>query len=144
VCGQILADVVSPNRKLSVATVDQYCEPNKTGSTDRRERIKSSPHRPSAVENIVNKDDDPVIYAAAGHFRRRWSPVSAGGEIIAVHRHIEGSCGYRNAGYVGDVGSKPMREYDPSGRNTQEDEIRSLWRSLNDFVSDTPKSSVDI
>jgi hypothetical protein len=37
-----------------------------------------------------------------------------------------------------------MRQDDASGGNTEEDKIRSLGRSLDDFVSNTPKSSVDI
>jgi hypothetical protein len=70
--------------------------------------------------------------------------VPTAGEIVAVHRHIERSRGYRNASDVGNVGGKPVSENYASGGDAQQHKIGSLGGSLDDFVSDTPKSSVDI
>jgi hypothetical protein len=46
--------MVGSDRELSVATVNEDCEAHQAWPPDRGERVKSCPHCPPAVENIID------------------------------------------------------------------------------------------
>jgi hypothetical protein len=119
VCWQILPDMIGANGQLPMAPVHQHSEADQSWAADSGQRVKSSPNCPAAVQDIVNKHHDPVINAPTGNLRGRGSPVPTGGEVVPIHRDIEGPCGNGDSCNVRYVAGQPVREDYSPRRNTE-------------------------
>ncbi len=122
--GQVLADEIRTDRQLAVATVDEHREAYRARATVGGQRVEGGPDRAARVQHVVDEHDRRTIDPGgreAGRARRagRIRP-----QIVAVHRHVEGS----DRGTPGceslEHGGDPLGEQHTTSRDAQKHERR--------------------
>src|SRR5215217_3443630 len=116
----VLPDVISPDRQLPVAAVDQDRQPNGGGPPEVEERVHRGARGPSGVENVVNEDD-----GRAGHVERHAAAPHLGilfFAVVAIERYVQRAYGELQAFELADVRRDPLRQWDPAGEYPDERE----------------------
>ena len=85
---EVLTDVISADRKLAMAAINQDRELDRPWPAEVGEGIEGRPDGPSRIENVVDEDDDLVVHAA-GQFGATHRPDAPKAKIVAVHRGVE-------------------------------------------------------
>src|ERR1043166_5742386 len=81
--GHVLADVVRPDRQLTMAAVDKHRELDRPRPAEVHQRVHRGPRRPSVVDHVVDQHDDLAVDArhlAAGTAAVRRAQV----KVVAV------------------------------------------------------------
>jgi hypothetical protein len=70
--------------------------------------------------------------------------VSTAGQIIPVHRYVEGTARGLHTGDVLDHSAQSSGKHRAPGRNTEQNKIRNFRRGLDNFMGNATKSPIDV
>jgi len=142
--GDVLADVVGPDRQFAVAAVDKDGELNRTRPTQVGERVERRPDGATREEHIVDEDNHSPIDAFRRDLCFLEGANSPHAEVIAVHGRVDRSCLDRLALDGLDPTRDTAGESHPAGRDAEEDYLVGAVVSLHDLVGDTREGPSDI
>src|SRR5688572_21258539 len=140
--GQVLADEIRTDRKLSVTPIDQDRELNHSWSSQIDQRVERGPDRPSRVEHVVHQDDGLVLdrerdVGAADH------RGAAHVEVVPVEGDVERADRHRGPVDGRDLGGQPLGERHAAGPQADEGELLGAAVLFEDLVRDAGEGAVE-
>src|SRR5712692_7588509 len=79
-CGDVLADVIGPDRQLAVSAVDEHGQLDRPRASEVHERIHRGSRRPPMVDDVVHEHDHLAIDVR----HDRWSAVRGHAQVAVV------------------------------------------------------------
>ena len=133
--GQVLADVVGPDRQLPVPPVDQHGQLHRPGAAEVDDGVHGRPDRPPGEEDVVAEDDDAVLHVARqlGRPEGRHPP---GGDVVAVEGDVERADRHLDPFEGGDGLGQPLGHHDAPGVEADQHDVVSAVVPLDDLVCD--------
>src|SRR5262249_51212817 len=116
--GQVLADVVGPDRQLAVSAVGEHGELDPGRSAVLEERVDRGAHRAAGVEDVVDEDHSAVLEVevelrvADDWLAPAWRAPLAHVDVVAVEGDVELAEVELDAGALRDQAPQPLRERD--------------------------------
>src|SRR4029077_1976725 len=89
--GDVLADVIGPDRQLAVSSVDEHGQLDRPRAPEVHQRIHRGPRRPPVVDDVVDEHDHLAV--DVGHDRRSAVRGHAQMAIVAMLADVEGAHG---------------------------------------------------
>lgn len=87
---EVFADVVRPDRQLTMPAIHQNRELDRLRPAEIQDRVERRPDGPAGEEHVVNEDDDPAV--EVGRDRGRFQvPWAAEADVVSVQGDVEGS-----------------------------------------------------
>jgi len=71
-----------------VSAIDEHRKPNRAWATVVKEGVDRRAHRASGKENVIDKDDDPIV-ERRGDVARSNERVRKAPDVVAVERDVE-------------------------------------------------------
>src|SRR4029077_3635015 len=111
--GQVLADVVRPDRQLAVAPVDEHGELDARRSAVVEESLDGRADRAAGVEDVVDEDDRPSVEReielrrADEWLSRERRLAATDGDVVAVEGDVDGAQRGLDAGPLFDQPRQP-------------------------------------
>ena len=89
--GQVLADVVGPDRQLAVAAVGEHRQLHPLGPSVVEQRVDAGAHRAPGVEHVVDEHDRRVLdrEVDVGGVHDRLGRGVAPGQVVAVEADVD-------------------------------------------------------
>ena len=142
--GQVLADVVGPDRQLPVAPVDQDGELHGPRPAEVVERVERRPHRPPRVEHVVHQHHDLAVDPVRRHLGPAERPRRAQPEVIAVHGDVKRPVRDWVAFHLLEPGGQAARQRHPAGRDAEQHHLLRAPGPLDDLVGDPGQRPADL
>jgi hypothetical protein len=134
--GDVLSDIVGPNRKLAVAPIDQADELDRLGSSKVHQRVHRGADGAPGIDHVVDKNDDPIV-DSGGHFgAAQGRAFTPGDQIVSVERRVEDPHGHRHTREYLEVGGEPTREGYPPIWDRDKIKRARVAVALEDLVRD--------
>jgi hypothetical protein len=147
--GQVLADVIGPDRKLTVAAVSEDGELHPLGAAIFEQRLDRGADRPAGVEDVVDQHARHALereveggraderLGVAGRLAR------AHVDVVAVESDVELAERDLGAGELGDAAAQALRERDAARVDADECHALEVGIALDDLVRDPRQRALD-
>jgi hypothetical protein len=119
-----------------VPPVDQHGQLDRAWTADVVERVQGRPHRPPAVQHVVDENDDGVVDTASGDRRGLQWPRRPQPQVVAVHGDVEGPGRDGTALDRGHGGGYPRGQRDAPGGDAEEHHTLVALVALEDLMRD--------
>src|SRR6187402_2175122 len=134
--GEVLADVVGPDRQLAVTPVDEYGQPHGARTTEVGQGVEGGPDGAPGVEHVVDEHDDLVVDTARRDRGVHRRPGGLVAQVVAVHRDVEAPDGHLGALDLTDQVGETVGQLDAAAGDAEQDEVVGTLVVLEDLVRD--------
>jgi hypothetical protein len=141
--GNVLADVVGLDRKLTVTTIDEYRQLHCRRPAEIGKGIEGGSDRPPGVVDVVDQDYGPTARVD----RKEGSSEAGSGtvtEIVAVKPNVQRPNRHLLVLNAGDRLGQCLGERNPAGVDADQDQTFGPVVSLADLMGYPPKGSADV
>src|SRR5690606_30475361 len=87
--GDVLADIVSADRQLAVASVDHDRQLYHRRATEVTQGVQGSPRRPSPEQHVVDENHPAAVDTTGRQLRRAERPGRLRTQVVAVEGDVE-------------------------------------------------------
>src|SRR5919109_1271344 len=147
--GQVLADVVGPDRELAVPAVDEHGELNSLRAAIVEQRLDRGADRATGVEHVVDQDDRLALEREVERSRaydrlrmaRRISPAHL--DVVAVEGDVDGAEDRPRACALLDESPEALRERNAARLDADEGDTGEVGIPLDDLVRDARERAAE-
>src|SRR5262249_29077758 len=140
--GQVLADVIRPDRQLTVPAIDEDRELDHAGPTEVDQRVERGPDRSAREEHVVDQDDRLAL-DAEGNVGTADDGSASHVEVVTVERDVQRADRQRGAVDASDLLGEPLGQGDAPRAQADERHVLGAVVLLEDLVRDASQSTVE-